>query len=470
MAKKGERKSKLLEEAIDASIEFEELMDKTDFDSWLKDDKSDELVKQGQDVAPFKKYEENIKNLDNIYDRMKLNGANKSPKLEDKFSLEKYLIYNLFKAKNIRRDARICSNKNDEQEKYKEALHYLLSALNEHNKFCLQMKQNGSNKSLNTCEDNALNRWLILLYNDLSICYAGLDNSSMSRGYAEEASKIIKKEERNLFGWDKIPGDDNVRLITFLKDNYRIKWVNTANGKQNIYEKSYKEFEKKLSADNSKNLKDIEYLYFVSSKLYDLYIVALFNQAEAERRSHQNTEAERNFKKIIKYAERKTKDKKVTPLRNFNYYSAILNLSDLYMDQGRGREALELLKKVINEENIEKENDIRYWNAYITKINALIDQSKYDDAEEILKKKFCEKGNNFTLVKRHRITSTGFKAINCYARCKIEKLRNTLKIDKNKKDGELKKAETVINDNIQIIIDREQKGLETKVYKQLSDI
>jgi len=359
---------------------------------------------------------------------------------------------------------------------------------------------------------------LILLYNDLSICYAGLDNSSMSRGYAEEARKIIEKEERYLFGWDKIPGDDNVRLITFLKANYGITGVNTAeiekidddktinvstnekslslklndektkvnllindrgvneftvkieNGKLNLYEKSYKEFEKKWSASKSKNLKDIEDHNFVSSKLYDLYTVALFNQALAERRSSLYTEAERNFKKIIKYAERKTKDKKNTPLLNFNYYSAILNLSDLYMDLGRGREALELLKKVINEENLEKENDMRYWNAYIAKINALIDQSKYDDAEEILTKKFCEKGNNCTLVKRHRVTSTGFKALNCYARCKIEKVRNTLNIDDKNEDGELKKAETVINGNIKIIIKRKQKGLETKAYKQLSDI
>ncbi|GAI77756.1 unnamed protein product, partial [marine sediment metagenome] len=36
---------------------------------------------------------------------------------------------------------------------------------------------------------------IILFYNDLSICYAGLKNSSMSRGYAEESFKLIKEDK-----------------------------------------------------------------------------------------------------------------------------------------------------------------------------------------------------------------------------------------------------------------------------------
>ena len=37
--------------------------------------------------------------------------------------------------------------------------------------------------------------WRILFYNDLSICYAGLSNTSISRGYAEEARNIIENEK-----------------------------------------------------------------------------------------------------------------------------------------------------------------------------------------------------------------------------------------------------------------------------------
>ncbi|MHC2994686.1 MAG: MBL fold metallo-hydrolase [Candidatus Atribacteria bacterium] len=428
MAKKGERKSKLLGEAIDASIEFEELMDKTDFDSWLDSDEPGALEKLGQEVAPFNKFKKNENILNRICEQMKQRGNNEINDSEEKSQIEKRPIYNLFEAKNKRLDARICTEKGDEQEKYKEALPYLLSALNKHDKFCLQMKQNESNKSLNPGEDNAFNRWLILFYNDLSICYAGLENSSMSRGYAEEAKKIIEKEE------------------TYKE-----------------FEKIFEEFEKKL---DSTTLTRISNCDFVSSKLYDLYTIALFNQALAEKRSYSYSEAEKNFKKIIKYTEEKTKDNKITPLCNFNYYSALLNLGDLYIDLGRGKEAVELLDKAINKLD---ENDIRYWNASIAKINALIDQSEYLKAKKLLSKFFKEE-DGFTLCERHRVTSTGFKGLNCFMRCIIENARNDLKRNDKKKEGELKQAVKVINDNIKIMRKRNQKGSETKAYKQLSDI
>lgn len=425
MAKKGERKSKLLGEAIDASIEFEELMDKTDFDSWLDSDEPGALEKLGQEVAPFNKFRENENILNRICEQMKQRGNNEINDSEEKSKIEKRHIYNLFEAKNKRLDARICTEKGDEQKKYKEALHYLLSALNEHDKFCLQMKQNESNKSLNPGEDNALNRWLILFYNDLSICYAGLEKSSMSRGSAEEAKKIIEKE-----------------------------------GTHKEFEKIFEEFEKKL---DSTTLTRISNCDFVSSKLYDLYTIALFNQALAEKRSHSYSEAEKNFKKIIKYTEEKTKDNKITPLCNFNHYSALLNLGDLYIDLDRGKEAVELLDKAINKLD---ENDIRYWNASIAKINALIDQTEYGNAEKLLEE-FFEKDKNTNLVKRHRITSVGFKAVICYARCKIEKVKNTLG-DINK--SELKKAQKILLYNLEKIKERKQEGLELKTYKHLSEV
>ena len=81
-------------------------------------------------------------------------------------------------------------------------------------------------------------------------------------------------------------------------------------------------------------------------------------------------EAERNFKKIVNYAE------KDSCLINFSYYSAILSLSELYLNQGRGKEALELLKIIIEKEKLKlNEDDVRYWRAYLEEIDALIDQS-----------------------------------------------------------------------------------------------
>ena len=498
MTDKANDKDKLLNDAIKASIKFEEKMDKTDFDSWLDGaclfnwnnisendyellieylndnfeisgiepsqieksrdcktisistgerslllklnkektnanleidgvsvrdftvetegdklnicftDSSKTLGDLGQCDDPFKDYEKNKKDLEYIC-RIKDKGNEKYPKVGDKSSLERYLIYNLFYAKIKRLEARICSKKEDEEKEYKEVLHKLLSALN----------------ALHNLEgDDTDKRWLILLYNDLSICYAGLENSSMSRGYAEEARGIIEKE------------------------------------------KSYKEFEKKWSASNSKNLKDIEGLDFVSSKLYDLYTVALFNQALAERRSSLYTEAERNFKKIIEYAKRKTKDKKDNPLCNFNYYSALLNLSDLYMDLSRGREAIDLLHKVSKDKKIAKEKDIRYWKAYLYEIDALIDQSEYGEADSLLKT-FKKEETGFTLNEEHKVTSTGFKGLARYARCEMEKVKYTLK---NNEKSELKKAKKIIKASIKDIRKRKQTGLEMKTYKHLSEI
>src|SRR5659263_231733 len=34
--------------------------------------------------------------------------------------------------------------------------------------------------------------------------------------------------ERYLFSWNEIPGNDNARVIDFLKQNYSVDWVRTA--------------------------------------------------------------------------------------------------------------------------------------------------------------------------------------------------------------------------------------------------
>jgi hypothetical protein len=48
-----------------------------------------------------------------------------------------------------------------------------------------------------------------------------------------ELSKItIKKESAYLFSWDEIPGNDSVKLIEFLKQNFKIDWVKKDNIKK----------------------------------------------------------------------------------------------------------------------------------------------------------------------------------------------------------------------------------------------
>ena len=402
----------LINKVIDASIKFEALMDSTDFDSWLENDSIAVLKKKGQEVTPFKNFNENKKALRNICSQIGGKRTNEFLKGGENSSLEKYLTCTLFKAKIKRLNARISSDSEIERSNYEKILPLLFVALNR-----LQKLKDDLTQQRKIDEKY----WHIVFYNELSICYAGLGNSSISRGYAEEAKKIIEKE------------------------------------------KSYKEFDEKLGDAKPTKVTDIEKLEFVSSKLYDLYIVSLFSQAEAERRSYLYTEAEKHFKKIINYAE------KYTCLINFNYYSALVNLSDLYIDQGRGKEALEFLKIV--KKNLD-ENDIRYWKASLEEIAALIDQSEYDKAKKILIEKFLIKkeDNRFSLKDRHKLTSQGFKGLNHFVRCQIEKVRNTLKMSEEDKKSKLKKAENVIEDNIRTIKERNQKQSEKTAYKYLGNI
>jgi len=369
MTNEGGNRDQLINDAIDESIEFEELMDKTDFDSWIdgfifsldKDftqqlndlnvdgklrnafeikgypfssnevvitknekyweiedkykkykvenivtqlniylhdtQKTLEYFKQG--VDPFREYEKKRNDLTGICRKMVNQGTDKIPDGKSKSQIEKYLIKQLFLSKFKRLEARISSDEKRETEKYDAALFHLFSATNALNK--LKIEEAKSEKE----EDNKwLIPWSILFLNDLSICYAGLENSSLSRGYAKEARKLIE--------------DDNDDC-------------------------GYSDF-KSMIADTNNNTITCNHK-FVASKRYDLYTIALYNQAEAERRSNRKSESEKNFKEIIKFAER---------LENFNYYSALLNLSVLYIEEGRGNEAIQLLNKIITPEDLNK--------------------------------------------------------------------------------------------------------------------
>ncbi len=418
VAKRNDMKD-LIDEAIDASIDFEELMDKTDFDSWLEGEDPDNSVKlksQGQKIAPFTTYKTNKNKLEKICRKMKGKGSDELPKSGDKSSLEKYLIFKLFHAKIKRVEARISFQKKDWVPKYEEALYSLLSALNQ-----LQLPN----------RNNIDRKWLILLYNDLSISYAGLENSSMSRGYAQEARWIIENKEES-------------------------------------YANKYKLFYQKFNADEPAIISDIVNHDFVSTRLYDLHTIAVYNQAVAEHRSHYYSDAEKNFKRIIDKV--KKNDYKGTDLRNFNYYSALLNLSDLYITLGRGKEAIELLDKALENKDELDDNDIRYWDVILAKINALIDQTDYDDARDLLNEDIFENGNEYSLSNKHKITSTGFKGFNCMVRCLIEDATNELMAVNQKMKNELKKAAKVIEDRIEIMSKRIQDGYKIKAYRQLSEI
>ncbi len=75
------------------------------------------------------------------------------------------------------------------------------------------------------------------IYNDktIKIDYDHPISIALTYGYSNVLSKVFRKiieraeiENRYLFSWNEIPGNDNDRLIDFLKQKYGIDWVRTA--------------------------------------------------------------------------------------------------------------------------------------------------------------------------------------------------------------------------------------------------
>ncbi len=406
MVKKENNVSELVGQAIGVSMEFEEFMDQTDFDSWLKEDKVSGLKKKGQQVTPFRNYKENTSKLRDMCERIvKQKETGRSYETGEESAserLEDSLAGWLFKAKIERLDARITS----------ETRYYIKS---------IRVLLRGLNHLLNSSDcRNSGEYWLILYYNDLSICYSGLNNSFLSQGYAQEALKIIEKEER------------------------------------------YKKFDKEVSSGKLIEAGNLANHPFVSSKLYDLYLVAVFNRAQAERRSYQRNEAERDFRIIIDYVRR-------SRLTNFNYYSAIVGLGDLYIEQGRGKEAIDFLREVIEKTD---EDDIRHWKASLTMIGALVDQSEYDGRTQELLGEFITKSKNGCPIPKpkHRLTYAGFKGLELRARCDIERVSDNPKMSMKERELELQIPTKFLGESIGIAQRREQKGFEQKAYKYLGAI
>ena len=52
--------------------------------------------------------------------------------------------------------------------------------------------------------------------------------SSALRKNDELKEIIVVSKEKDLFNWNEIPGNDNRRLIEFLRKNFGIEWVKTA--------------------------------------------------------------------------------------------------------------------------------------------------------------------------------------------------------------------------------------------------
>jgi tetratricopeptide (TPR) repeat protein len=340
MVKKNVSINMLIRKAIIASTSFDAQMDSIDFDTNIPSqidqvsineqkiftsyfDKiskaqnlCEDIINQLDKIGNIKEKEEKEYPLNLVSTLIETKKASQSNKQKTRFANYycQYLIWQLFTAKIIRIDGRKQANRKKEVEYYQRAKQILNSAFNtiEQGNFINNQKKKKFTDNYNWAK--------ILYYNELSICYSGLAESSMSLGYAEESYS----------------------LLNILYHN------NSEN---------YMAFDGKKQA----RINDV----ISSFQILNLYTFALYNKGEAERNLHDDDKALRTFHKIVEIWSNKNK-------RSSDYYMALLRIGTILIDQGRSEEAIAILRKI----SLPK-NDVRRGSRDLEIASAYIDQKEY---------------------------------------------------------------------------------------------
>jgi len=319
-------KKEFINQIIKKTLEFEGFVDRIDFNSLKEEDYKDNKTNSGKDV-----WRQVIQNLyGEVKDSLKsLHGIIK--KSNKKYSS---FLNELIKAKGKRLEARKQDYRKAEEDIYIESTNILHK---EFDKIPVNFFKKKENETLNFYEK--LNWLKILYYNEFSIFYSGLAESSMSLGYAERSIELLKK------------------ICPDLK-----KDVATDN---DTWEKLWKEKGTRI---------------FIR-----LYTFALYNKAEAERLRHNYISSLQVFRKIISiYNTVKSKES--------DYYSACAKTGLILTDQGRGTEAIKCFEKVCKGRQCE---DVRIPESKLEIAEAYIDQKEYSKAREILNEYLPNSKNSF---------------------------------------------------------------------------
>ena len=326
MDKKGDDITSLIKKAIDASTKFEALMDSIDFNSYLPEEEEKAEIKKTNRYhayrnmlkKAFKSCQDVVEEIPDEREEITLKESSDPKKLAP------YLIYQLFKAKEIRLEGREQTTREDEKKKYIKAKYKL------HKAFISIPLENFYGKVENRIYNK--NNWAkVLYYNEMAICHSGLTESSMSLGYAEQSISILEELH---------PVLENIENMKV--DNWRSK-IETKG----------------------------ESLSF--SLIIKLYTFALYNKGEAERLLHNDDSAMRTFRRITKiYKKWKTANRS-------DYYSALLRTALILTDMGRGNEALDALNKI----TVDK-NNFQYVGRELERASVYIDQKEYGKAYKIL--------------------------------------------------------------------------------------
>jgi L-ascorbate metabolism protein UlaG (beta-lactamase superfamily) len=371
-------------------------MDSIDFDSWdEKKDKTTPLTNEF-DRKSFEHFNDQIEQARKICNQYVLNS-------EIKEEVIKKIFIDLFNAKLDRLDARIAFERNDIINNFIESAKTLQSALNCIDLNYLQKSSIGERKK-------DFDLLLILLYNDLSISYSGLRNSSLSRGYAEQSIELIRDNE------------------------------------------GYSIFSKMVEPTDV-NYEEISKISFISGGLFDLYTYALFCRGVAEFRSSLKDEAEKTFKQIIEFADK-------THRWNSDYVSTCINLAELLIDLSRGKEAIQMLDRV-NKVDSKDSRDIRLANCILQKTSALIDQSLYGEARITLDEFFKRVGSRDESFAEPFLTGQIY-----YGRSFLEEARNVVK----NREFNLSEAERELKNALERSEKRDQKNLIQKAAKYLGEV
>lgn len=307
----------LIKEAINASIEFDALMDRIDFNSYLPND--DKNIKPNSpDYQKYKNYKNLVDQVEKLCDdvisslseelvlkiKEKENNGNPFiPYPTKKIDMTQCLVFQLFETKKTRLEGRKHLRK-EEIRKYIESAHRL------HQAFDCIPKTEFYDTSRKRFLFNNYNWAKVLYYNEMSICYSGLAESSMSLGYAEAAILILKEIKKNENSDDK----NILKLETF----------------------------------------------------------ALCNKGEAERNLHDNSKALLTFNEIIKICKGNENE---FP----DYYQALFRTALILIDQGRGKQAIDLMNKM---EVLD--DDARYSIRDLEIASAYIDQKNFEEARNKL--------------------------------------------------------------------------------------
>ncbi len=433
MAKNKNDMNTLIKNAIEASIDFELLMDSIDFNSYLEEEVDKEVRTSKAYVSYIEKTEKASKCLDKILNKIDVNVKEASFIPYDDRSRTQHLIFTLFEMKSIRLQARK-SGRKEEEKLYIDATHGLHKAFDqielEHFKCSLKGK--------NLAKD--YNWAKVLYYNELAICYSGLAKSSMSLGYAEQSISILEKLYAGLKDLENLSDAGCGSLVTRV--------------------------ERKEG-------------YLLFSHVLRLYTFALYNKGEAERLLHEEISALRTFQRITRiYTNGKKNNFGVS---RSDYHSALLREALIFIDQGRGKEAINCFDeaKKAGFDSL----DYRIQVCDLERASALIDQKEYEEAWHVLEKYMKESWDNTFTQRKAKVHM--LRLLNEFRKNKLEDFQATYKLtkftawqkikrisgvhyDKGMRDITITLVLTPENkDKIIAVMDKEGKDIIDKLWKKL---